>query len=325
MSPALVLAGIGALVVVCLVVAVGLAAALGGPALFGALGAPEIVPGAAATTPAVATDVVAAATPTEALIALVTDTPSPLPSPTPEPTPEPTPVPTEIAVPVGMVLVPGGTFTMGGGDQRDSQPAHDVTLSPFFMDQHEVTNARYVACVDDGACTPPLRRGSETRGAYFSEPAFAEYPVINVTWDQAQAFCRWEGKRLPTEAQWEYAAMGEDGRRYPWGNNFDANLVPVRANDTVQTGSFPENVSPFGLFDMAGNVVEWVADWYAEDYYSTSPGTDPTGPETGTRKVMRGGSWGNPDAAIYATTRRFSRPPNGADVDIGFRCAMPAP
>jgi formylglycine-generating enzyme required for sulfatase activity len=112
---------------------------------------------------------------------------------------------------------------------------------------------------------------------------------------------------------------------YPWGNTFDPGLVPVQANDTAAVGSFPGGASPFGALDMAGNALEWVNDWYDPGYYAVSPAENPTGPETGSRKALRGGSFGNPDASIYVTTRRFNRPTNGADVDIGFRCAMPAP
>jgi formylglycine-generating enzyme required for sulfatase activity len=225
-----------------------------------------------------------------------------------------------------MVLAPGGSFRMGSQAANDTSPIHAVTLDPFFIDQFEVTNARYGACVSAGGCTAPARRSTDTRPGYFTDPNFAQYPMVNVSWDQAQAFCAWDGgKRLPTEAEWEFAATGGDGRQFPWGNAFDPNLVPVSAGDTMAVGSFPQNASPVGALDMAGNVVEWVADWYKADFYATSPELNPTGPETGSTKAMRGGSFGNADPALYQTTRRFRRAPGSGDVDIGFRCAQSRP
>jgi eukaryotic-like serine/threonine-protein kinase len=326
MSPVLIAVGVGGLLLLCLLLAGGVAAALGGPALMGLLGPTQTVPPTAvvagATDPAPVSPEPATATGTAPGAATST---APAAATTAVPAPEATPTPVEVAPPGGMVAVPAGTFQMGGGDQADSLPQHSVTLSAFYLDQYEVANVHYLACVESGACTPPLRRSSETRGSYFDNPAFSKYPVLAVTWDQAATFCNWDGKRLPTEAEWEYAATGGDGRRYPWGQAFDPALVPVSHNDTAEIGSFPGGASPFGAFDMAGNVLEWVADWYDAAYYSSSPAQDPTGPDSGARRVLRGGSFGNPDSAIYANTRRFSRPPNGADVDIGFRCALSAP
>jgi serine/threonine-protein kinase len=178
--------------------------------------------------------------------------------------------------------------------------------------------------VDEGARRRPS--GSFTRGSYFGNAEFDNYPVINVTWNQAEAFCAWDGgKRLPTEAEWEYAATGGDGRRFPWGNDFDPNRLPVGQGDTVEVGSHKDNASPFGVFDMAGNVVEWVADRYGAAYYGVSPAANPTGPEAGSQRVLRGGSFGNPDGSFYTTTRRYHQGPAFNDVDIGFRCAADAP
>jgi len=275
-----------------------------------------------------------AATPPTPTLAPPSATPAPpttAPSPTAGPTATATPAPTATLVPTppeGMVLIPGGTFDMGADSgAADERPVHPVTLNAFFMDQYEVTNARYRKCVDEGKCTPPTIRGSFTRAAYFGNAEFDNYPVIKVTWNQAAAFCEAEGRRLPTEAEWEYAATGGDGRRYPWGDEFNLDFLPARATDgdTTEVGSHPQNISPFGVFDMAGNVVEWVADRYGATYYGVSPAANPPGPETGSQRVQRGGSFGNPDGRFYTTTRRYHQGPAFHDVDIGFRCAADAP
>jgi formylglycine-generating enzyme required for sulfatase activity len=274
-----------------------------------------------------------AATPPTPTLAPPSATPAPpttAPSPTAKPTATATPAPTATLVPTppeGMVLIPGRTFDMGSDNgAANERPVHPVTLNGFFVDQYEVTNARYQKCVDEGKCTPPAIKGSFTRASYFGNAEFDNYPVIKVTWNQAAAFCAWDGgKRLPTEAEWEYAASGGDGRRYPWGNDFDPNRLPVRQGDTVEVGSHKDNASPFGVFDMAGNVVEWVADRYGAAYYGVSPAANPTGPETGSQRVLRGGSFGNPDGGFYTTTKRYHQGPNFHDVDIGFRCAADAP
>jgi formylglycine-generating enzyme required for sulfatase activity len=245
------------------------------------------------------------------------------PSETPSPTAPPQP--TAPPLPVGMVLAPAGTFNMGSAAFLDTQPVHSVTLDAFYIDQFEVVIDQYHQCVAAGACTDPGRRSSDTRGRYYDDPAFGSFPVDNISWQQAANFCKWQDKRLPTEAEWEYAATGGDGRAYPWGNAFDSSLVPTNADDTAAVGSFPSNASPFGAEDMAGNVLEWVSDWYAHDFYASSPADNPTGPNSGTRKVMRGGAFGNPDPTIYLAARRFSRPPSSGDVDIGFRCVMAVP
>jgi formylglycine-generating enzyme required for sulfatase activity len=274
-----------------------------------------VVPGTAIVQPTARPT----AAPTSAPTAAPTQGPTAPPSPTPLPQPSAPPLP------VGMVLARGGTFNMGSTAFGDTQPVHPVTLDAFYIDQFEVVNDLYHQCVTAGACTDPGIRSSDTRQRYYDDPAFGSFPVDHVTWQQAADFCKWQQKRLPTEAEWEYAATGGDGRAYPWGNSFDPGLVPANADDTQAVGSFPKNASPFGAEDMAGNVLEWVADWYAPDFYASSPATNPTGPATGTRKVMRGGAYGNPDPTIYLAARRYSRDPNSGDVDIGFRCAMTAP
>lgn len=332
----LIVGGVVLGLILCLVVAIGVGAVLGGPALM------ALFSGATATTGAGVVDTdapdtpqpgVDTAEPGEPSATLGPDEPTDAPEPTAEvipatdvpPTEAPTetPAPTDVPIPDGMLLAAGGTFNMGSG-AGDAGPIHSVTLSQFLIDKVEVSNARYQACVDAGSCTA-RPRGSFTRGNYATDPTFAQHPVVNVTWDQAQAMCQFEGKRLPTEAEWEFAATGGDGRRYPWGNDFDGSLVPSTAGDTQAGGSFPGGASPIGAYDMAGNVLEWVADWYGINYYGESPAENPTGPETGNQKVLRGGSFGAADGSLYLTTRRFARNPGGADVDIGFRCAMSVP
>jgi serine/threonine-protein kinase len=276
---------------------------------------PEATPTVAATaapTAAPATDI-PTAVPTEAV---------PAPTATAAEPTEPV-----VVVPAGMVSIPPGEFNMGSdAGQADELPVHLVRLSAFYIDQFEVTNGRYQTCVNEGVCQPPANRGSFTRSAYFGATDFADYPVLGVTWDQAASLCAWEGgKRLPTEAEWEYAATGGDGRRFPWGNEFDGTLLPTTSNDTVAVGSFPGGISPFGIYDMAGNVLEWVADYYDSLFYAESVEADPIGPDFGDERVLRGGSFGNTNGDFYTATRRYHLTPNTTEVDIGFRCALTAP
>jgi formylglycine-generating enzyme required for sulfatase activity len=194
-----------------------------------------------------------------------------------------------------LVFVPAGEFTMGSDDgNSDEQPAHTVYLDAFAIDRTEVTNAQYARCVQAGACRPPGSSSSYTRANYFADPRYADHPVIYVSWDDARAYCAWAGRRLPTEAEWEKAARGTDGRTYPWGDEWDAskaNTSEAGPGDTTPVGAYPQGASPYGALDMAGNVWEWVADWYGEDYYRESPGENPLGPASGTNRVVRGGSW----------------------------------
>jgi len=236
----------------------------------------------------------------------------------------------DCAVPVldpSLVQVPAGSFLMGSeSGAADEQPAHRVTSSAFAMDRYEVTNARYLGCVRAGVCLPPSLSSSNMRPHYFDEPAFADYPVILVSWAQAQAFCRFAGGRLPTEAQWEHAAAGSDApRTYPWGESppdcSKANFAGC-VGDTDRVGRRLAGQSPFGAFDMAGNVWEWTADWYDPSYYRASPTQDPTGPATGTLKVMRGGCWVS-GASTLRTTCRKPNLPNSWAPNVGFRCVYP--
>jgi formylglycine-generating enzyme required for sulfatase activity len=227
-----------------------------------------------------------------------------------------------------MVLVPAGEFTMGSSasDSQaygDEKPQHTVYLDAFWIDKFEVTNAQYKKCVDAGKCSAPPQRKSYTRDSYYGDARYDNYPVIYVPWNDANTFCAWAGKRLPTEAEWEKAARGTDGRIYPWGNTFDINKVNAegKVGDTTEVGAYPAGASPYGVMDMAGNVWEWVADWYAENYYASSPRNNPKGPSSGEYRVLRGGAWYTNQSYVRAAYRYYYYPVN-RDFDVGFRCAQ---
>jgi len=235
---------------------------------------------------------------------------------------------TQISPVDGMVLVyvPEGEFVMGGvSDDRyaedDEHPSHTVYLKGYWIDQTEVTNAQYAQCVDERKCAKPYSLTSFSRSEYFFDEDFANFPVIYVSWYDASAYCEWAGRRLPTEAEWEKAARGDDARIYPWGSDITCNLANFAgcSGDTVEVGSYKSGVSPYGLFDMSGNVWEWVADYYYIKYYDESPLDYPHGPESGAYRVIRGGSW-NDDVNSLRTSSRFFYYPDNARVSIGFRC-----
>ncbi len=228
-----------------------------------------------------------------------------------------------------------GCFDMGDafaeGDD-DELPVHNVCISAFEMDKHEVTTAEYAACVADGGCTVPSQTDSNLRNFYYDYSDYDNFPVIYVNWHQTVDYCMWAGKRLPTEAEWEYAARGGlADKRYPWGDLIsgpDANYIDsgdAWDNDTCPVGSYAPN--GYGLYDMAGNVWEWIADWYDEAYYSVSPTNDPIGPMNGTRRVVRGGGWSNDTYLLRVANRNLSvllRPVFDSR-RIGFRCARDVP
>ena len=227
------------------------------------------------------------------------------------------------------MYVPAGEFFMGSVDgvgEDDEHPQHSVTLDAYWIDQTEVTNAMYGDCVSAGACTEPRMIAAYARETYYQNPDYADYPVINVTWDQANIYCEWTGRRLPTEAEWEKAARGTEGNLYPWGDDSpDFNLANYASNigDLTKVGSYPAGASPYGVLDMAGNAQEWVADLYAASYYAESPTNNPIGADAGSNRVLKGSSWST-DADSLRAADRDSANPGRTTSSLGFRCAINA-
>ncbi|HCR71985.1 MAG TPA: formylglycine-generating enzyme family protein [Anaerolineae bacterium] len=241
------------------------------------------------------------------------------------------------------VYIPEGTFRMGGMDvdaQSDEMPAHSVTMKAFWMDKFEVTNAMYFACVQASACEPPQFFKSESRDSYFNNAEFNDFPVVYVTWLQADAYCKWAGRRLPTEAEWERAARGDDFRTYPWGDERPDNSrgnFNYFVGDTTRVGSYPAGASPYGVLDMSGNVAEWVSDYYDAGYYAQGASVNPTGPGSRSNyfnRVLRGGTYQDAFQDVRLANRASIRGsnPNASDPlstdylgeispKIGFRCA----
>ena len=239
-----------------------------------------------------------------------------------------------------MAWVPGGTFTMGspeGVGAPNERPAHQVTLTGFWIYKYEVTVAQYrVFCAATERELPPFPAGyswKDKRG--WDDQALQQHPIVRVTWEEAQAYATWAKASLPTEAQWEYAARGPEGHNYPWGGTATAgkladgwdgtkcsNYVNSVRRDlsTWPRGSFPDGVTWCGAHDMAGNVWEWCAEWF--DDYTPGPKTDPTGPTTGTRRVVRGGSWMNYGFSCRGAHRYGDIVPDDRQSLIGFRCVF---
>jgi len=225
-----------------------------------------------------------------------------------------------------VVYVPAGEFDMGKDetDPSDHAPAHAVTLGGFWIQQAEVSNAMYALCVSLGVCTPPTHETGTPN--WYTDPEYANAPVVGVDWFQAEAYCEWIDARLPTEAEWEKAARGTTGDPYPWGDaepgctllNF-ADCLAEPAPEVVRT--YPLGASPYNLADTAGNVFEWTADWYAEDYYTASPSSNPGGPASGEARVVRGSSYltSAEDVGIFLRT---SQDPETERADLGFRCVL---
>jgi len=238
-----------------------------------------------------------------------------------------------------MVLVPAGPFTMGSGpldrsSKPDEQPAHRVTLKAFYIDRFEVTQGQYRRFLaaagrnnhrfcDRGE--PAAKDHTPTKETWNeSDPASGRLPVVGVDWYDASAYCAWAGRRLPTEAEWEKAARGTDERAYPWGGRWDrarANSYENGKKTSEPIGSYESGAGPFGAEDMAGNVWEWVQDWYAPKYYLDSPRENPQGPAGGTFRVVRGGS-SLSDARGLRSAGRDSNDPAGRYENFGFRCAQ---
>ncbi len=271
-----------------------------------------------------------------------TITPTPEPSPTPSPTPEPLLVETGAR----MVYIPGGVFRIGfdEAEERNEKPAQLVRLDPYYIDETEVTNAQYAQCVEAGVCSPPDRPNATYYDNYYGNPDFDNYPVIWVSWYDGDAFCRWRGGRLPTEAEWEMAAGVQFEQnikyRYPWGDLFDgARLNFCDANctredrlteyddgyrDLAPTGHYVDGRSPIGVYEMSGNVMEWVNDWFNPRAYQDITETNPMGPTEGQFKVLRGGSWLSSPEEL-TVTYRANFDPLVSRANIGFRCAMAPP
>jgi len=242
------------------------------------------------------------------------------------------------------VTIPAGEFQMGSSDEEiayaetlcpdcyllDEQPQHTVALDEYQIGKYEVTNLQYDQCVNAGRCT----------GGSSFEDDKSNHPVVNVTWSDANNFCGWAGGRLPTEAEWEKAARGKEGYIYPWGNTFDGtklNFCDVNCEYdgadksvddgyamTSPVGSYPLGKSSYGVYDMAGNVLEWVNDWYGDTYYQNSLSSNPLGPDSGDYKVLRGGSWYNLDINVRSAYRNRLDPAY-AYYYIGFRCSRSLP
>jgi formylglycine-generating enzyme required for sulfatase activity len=231
--------------------------------------------------------------------------------------------PAMAAVPDDMVLVPAGEFSMGSPEgDPDEKPAHKVQISAFFMDKYEVTVKQYAAFLQESGGDRPAEWKT------MNKTANQNRPVMGVDWAEAARYCKWAGKRLPTEAEWEKAARGTDGRLYPWGNDpptpLHANYGKKEWNNheaLVPVGTLEAGKSPYGIYDMAGNVWEWVSDWYDNDYYKNSPSDSPAGPPTGGFKVIRGGSWNTSARNLRAADRYFDPPSFRSQYVPGFRCA----
>lgn len=233
-----------------------------------------------------------------------------------------------------MVEIPTGSFPMGvpPGDRdggRDEYPRHEVVLDTFLIDQFEVTNGRYLEFIKSTGHRVPQNPTNPTRnlwqGGTITE-SLAERPVINVDWFDADAYCKWAGKRLPTEAEWEKAAKGISDRRFPWGNveptakHLNYNQKWIGEKTLMPVGSYEAGKSPYGVYDIVGNVWEWVNDWYDARYYEKSPSKNPPGPQEGTKKVIRGAGWQNETPTVRIFTRVDSDP-TMRNESTGFRCA----
>lgn len=291
---------------------------------------------------------------------LTSPTPTSLPSPTA--TNSPTPSPTTVVVysplytgrdRVIMRLVPAGEFLMGStndqlqtavqlcqdsnsddvcafGEFANEMPQHPVYLDAFYIGETEITNDQYRACVNASYCSPPDNgSGRYPPNQYYNISSYANYPVVWVSWYDASDYCAWAGGRLPSEAEWEKAARGTDGRLFPWGDDFDPGKTNTEegGGDILRpVGQYPAGASPYDLLDMAGSVWEWVEDWFDSNYYTISPDSNPFGPSVGQEKVLRGSSYSNHAHYARVSNRGLAPPsgPNGSSAFRGFRCVINA-
>ena len=295
-------------------------------------------------------------TPTSTPTATHTETPTATETPTPTETPTITPIPTLLVRETDnmpMLLVSGGSFLMGAAEDDvnagdDEKPQHQVILEPYYIDQYEVSVAQYALFLNElggyeracnqADCAWPRERASTSNYLSITEQedgsvhfapfeTYGNYPANYITWYGARNYCQWVGGRLPTEAEWEFAARGTDGRSYPWGNRDPDTLRAVFNSSSFENikpvDALPDGTSFFGAFAMAGSMWEWVADWYDPNYYSQSPVSNPTGPE-GDQRVIRGGAWPNNNLADrLRSTNRSAAPPDTLSATYGFRCAFP--
>jgi serine/threonine-protein kinase len=257
-----------------------------------------------------------------------------------------------------LVFVPAGQFEMGSNDLENcfyANPAHDVSLDAFWIDQTEVTNSMFTVFLNDqgnqiedgikwlepGAGHRGIEYGyiKEKEGVFSTQEGYENYPVIEVSWYGAAAYCSWIGGRLPTEAEWEYAARGPEAKQYPWGNAFDGERVnycdkscPEAWRDEsfaddarrwTTVGNYPNGASWCGALDMSGNVWEWVNDWWSENYYSNSPPENPAGPSDGTLRIGRGGSWYDESWQMKSSCRKGLKSSSARMHWVGFRCVTP--
>jgi len=215
--------------------------------------------------------------------------------------------------PEGMIYIPSGSFMMGSGELFE-EPVHKVYLDGYYIDRYPVTNAQYYRfCKETGHNYPEHLK-------YKMPKSLENHPVIGVSWEDAEAFASWAGKKLPTEAEWEKSARGTDGRIYPWGNEFDPEKCNFNSKGTTPVDKYPEGASPYGVMGMVGNVWEWVQDWWDDNYYKNAPADNPQGPFTGKYSVLRGGSWEERSLFNIRASVRVGNIPSGKDNDMGFRC-----
>lgn len=290
------------------------------------------------------TEAEATATLESAVVAALTAI-APTATPSPAPTEPPTPTPEPFITSTGsrMIFIPEGVFLMGDdeSEKRDQQPSHLVQLDAYYIDETEVTNKDYAQCVAADVCRAPVSINATMHKSYYGDDAFDDFPVIFVSWYDADTFCQWREGRLPSEAEWEKAAGFDpvEGIRfhYPWGEVFDGTYlnycdkncpldhrdaaVDDGHQDTAPVGSYEQGRSPFRIYDLSGNVMEWVNDWYDSRFYRDSTDTNPLGPIEGQFKVIRGGSWLS-SADETTVTVRDSFDPLVARANLGFRCAM---